>query len=137
MKVRASVKPMCEKCKIIKRKDSPRRVRDPKHKQRQGRRAVAGCGPREPPKSGHARSARRFAVARIAGVDLPREKRLEVALHVLYGFGRSLSKKILAESEVSADVRVKDLTRTRSTSCGASSRAAPGRGDLKRRCPWM
>jgi small subunit ribosomal protein S13 len=49
-------------------------------------------------------------VARIAGVDLPREKRLEVALTYIYGIGRPLSQRILAESEVSPDVRVKDLT---------------------------
>ena len=49
-------------------------------------------------------------MARIAGVDLPREKRLEVALTYIYGIGRSLSRKILTEAEVSADVRVKDLT---------------------------
>jgi small subunit ribosomal protein S13 len=49
-------------------------------------------------------------VARIAGVDLPREKRLEVALTYIYGIGRPSARKILAEAEVSADVRVKDLT---------------------------
>jgi len=49
-------------------------------------------------------------VARIAGVDLPREKRLEVALTYIYGVGRSLSKKILSEAEVGVEVRVKDLT---------------------------
>ncbi len=49
-------------------------------------------------------------MARIAGVDLPREKRLEVALTYIYGIGRSLSQRILSEAEVSPDVRVKDLT---------------------------
>jgi len=49
-------------------------------------------------------------VARIAGVDLPREKRLEVALTYIYGIGRPSARKILAEAEVSSDVRVKDLT---------------------------
>jgi len=49
-------------------------------------------------------------VARIAGVDLPREKRLEVALTYIYGIGRSLSRKILSEAEVGVEVRVKDLT---------------------------
>jgi len=49
-------------------------------------------------------------VARIAGVDLPREKRLEVALTYIYGIGRSLARRILTEAEVSAAVRVKDLT---------------------------
>jgi small subunit ribosomal protein S13 len=49
-------------------------------------------------------------VARIAGVDLPREKRLEIALTYIFGIGRSLARRILTESEVSPDVRVKDLT---------------------------
>jgi small subunit ribosomal protein S13 len=49
-------------------------------------------------------------VARIAGVDLPREKRLEVALTYIYGIGRPSAMKILAEAEVPSEVRVKDLT---------------------------
>ncbi len=49
-------------------------------------------------------------MARIAGVDLPREKRLEVALTYIYGIGRSSSLKILRDSQVSLDTRVKDLT---------------------------
>ncbi|HEV8662547.1 MAG TPA: 30S ribosomal protein S13 [Candidatus Methylomirabilis sp.] len=49
-------------------------------------------------------------MARIAGVDLPREKRLEVALTYIYGLGRSSSLKILRESQVSPATRVKDLT---------------------------
>ncbi len=49
-------------------------------------------------------------MARIAGTDLPREKRLEVALTYIYGIGRSSSRKILKESGVSPDVRAKDLT---------------------------
>lgn len=48
-------------------------------------------------------------MARIAGVDLPREKRLEVALTYIYGVGRSSSRKILSEADVSPDVRVKNL----------------------------
>lgn len=49
-------------------------------------------------------------MARIAGVDLPREKRLEVALTYIFGIGRSSSRKILSEANVSGDVRVKNLT---------------------------
>ncbi len=49
-------------------------------------------------------------MARIAGVDLPREKRLEVAITYIYGIGRSASRKILQDSGVTPDVRVKDLT---------------------------
>ncbi|HSB70785.1 MAG TPA: 30S ribosomal protein S13 [Candidatus Methylomirabilis sp.] len=49
-------------------------------------------------------------MARIAGVDLPREKRLEVALTYIYGIGRPAATRILAEAEVPPEVRVKDLT---------------------------
>ena len=49
-------------------------------------------------------------MARIAGVDLPREKRLEVALTYIFGIGRPSALKILNEAEVPAEVRVKDLT---------------------------
>ncbi len=49
-------------------------------------------------------------MARIAGVDLPKEKRLEVALTYIYGVGRTLSQEIIKRAEVSPDTRVKDLT---------------------------
>jgi small subunit ribosomal protein S13 len=49
-------------------------------------------------------------LARIAGVDLPREKRVEVSLTYIYGIGRSSSLKILAEAGINPDTRVKDLT---------------------------
>ena len=49
-------------------------------------------------------------MARIAGVDLPKEKRVEVGLTYIYGIGRTTSNKILAEAKVSPDIRVKDLT---------------------------
>jgi small subunit ribosomal protein S13 len=49
-------------------------------------------------------------MARISGVDLPRDKRVEVALTYIYGIGPSTSRKILAESGVSPDIRVKDLS---------------------------
>jgi small subunit ribosomal protein S13 len=48
-------------------------------------------------------------MARIAGVDLPRNKRMEVALTYLYGVGRVLSRQILAAAEVSLDKRTDDL----------------------------
>ena len=47
---------------------------------------------------------------RILGVDLPKEKRIEISLTYLYGIGRSLSNKILKESGISPDKRAKDLT---------------------------
>jgi small subunit ribosomal protein S13 len=49
-------------------------------------------------------------MARIAGVDLPREKRVDTALTYIYGIGRSRSQEILGRTEVSADTHVKDLT---------------------------
>ncbi|EGD55165.1 MULTISPECIES: 30S ribosomal protein S13 [Gordonia] len=49
-------------------------------------------------------------MARVAGVDLPREKRLEIALTYIYGVGRTTSKEILAATGLSADLRAKDLT---------------------------
>ncbi len=49
-------------------------------------------------------------MARIAGVDLPRNKRIEIALTYIYGIGNTSSKKILAEAKVNPDTRVSDLT---------------------------
>lgn len=49
-------------------------------------------------------------MARIAGVDLPREKRVEIGLTYIFGIGLTTSKKILAETGVNPDTRVKDLT---------------------------
>ena len=49
-------------------------------------------------------------MARIAGVDLPREKRVEAGLTYIYGIGPTVAKQILAETEVNPDTRVKDLT---------------------------
>jgi len=48
-------------------------------------------------------------MARIAGVDLPREKRIEIGLTYIYGIGRVTSNQILAETGISPDTRVKDL----------------------------
>ena len=49
-------------------------------------------------------------MARIAGVDLPREKRVEIGLTYIYGIGRVSSEKILAQAGVNPDTRVRDLT---------------------------
>ncbi len=49
-------------------------------------------------------------MARIAGVDLPREKRVEIGLTYVYGIGRASSNRILAEAGVNPDTRVRDLT---------------------------
>jgi small subunit ribosomal protein S13 len=48
-------------------------------------------------------------VARVAGVDLPREKRVEVGLTYVYGVGRSMARKILAETDINPDTKVRDL----------------------------
>jgi small subunit ribosomal protein S13 len=72
-------------------------------------------------------------VARIAGVDLPREKRLEVALTYIYGIGRPSAQRILKEAEVAPEIRVKDLTEDQ---VNKLRRAIEGNyrveGDLKR-----
>ncbi len=49
-------------------------------------------------------------MARISGVDLPREKRIEIGLTYIYGIGRTTADRILAETGVNPDTRVKDLT---------------------------
>lgn len=49
-------------------------------------------------------------MARIAGVDLPREKRVEIGLTYIYGIGRTTAQQILAKAGVNPDTRVKDLT---------------------------
>jgi len=48
-------------------------------------------------------------MARISGIDLPKEKRIEVALTYIYGIGPNLAKKVLAKASVNPDVRVKNL----------------------------
>ena len=49
-------------------------------------------------------------MARISGVDLPREKRIEIALTYIYGIGRTTADEIIAATGINPDVRVKDLT---------------------------
>ena len=49
-------------------------------------------------------------MARIAGIDLPREKRIEIGLTYIYGIGRTSATKILAAAGIDPDTRVKDLT---------------------------
>jgi len=49
-------------------------------------------------------------MARIAGIDLPREKRIDIALTYIYGIGNSLSQEVLAKAAVNGGTRVKDLT---------------------------
>ena len=49
-------------------------------------------------------------MARIEGVDLPRDKRIEIGLTYIYGIGRTTSNKILADAGVNPDTRVRDIT---------------------------
>jgi small subunit ribosomal protein S13 len=49
-------------------------------------------------------------MARIAGIDIPREKRVEIALTYIYGIGLSSSQKILKQTNINPDTRVRDLT---------------------------
>ena len=49
-------------------------------------------------------------MARIAGVDIPRDKRVEISLRYIYGIGPTLARKVLAQARVNPDTRVKDLT---------------------------
>ena len=51
-------------------------------------------------------------MARIAGVDLPREKRVEIGITYIFGIGRTTASKILADTGINPDTRVKDLTET-------------------------
>ena len=50
-------------------------------------------------------------MARIAGVDLPKEKRVEIGLTYIYGIGRSAAQEIIAATKINPDTRVKDLTK--------------------------
>ncbi|MBW5449151.1 30S ribosomal protein S13 [Cohnella sp. CFH 77786] len=49
-------------------------------------------------------------MARIAGVDLPRDKRVEIALTYIFGIGKTTSQKLLAQSEINPNTRVRELT---------------------------
>jgi small subunit ribosomal protein S13 len=72
-------------------------------------------------------------MARIAGVDLPRNKRVEVGLTYIYGIGNSQSRMVLAETGVDPDTRVKDLTETEVTRLrDAIERERKVEGDLRR-----
>ncbi|MFA5160202.1 MAG: 30S ribosomal protein S13 [Candidatus Omnitrophota bacterium] len=70
---------------------------------------------------------------RIIGVDIPREKRVDVALTYLYGVGKTLSKKILLEAKVDLAKRAKDLTEAEiSVITGIVQRTTKVEGDLRR-----
>jgi SSU ribosomal protein S13P len=71
-------------------------------------------------------------MARIEGVDLPRDKRIEIALTYIYGIGRPTSRKILAKSGVNPDTRVKDLTEAEIQTLRDAMSGLTLEGDLRR-----
>ncbi|WP_240421566.1 30S ribosomal protein S13 [Paenibacillus periandrae] len=72
-------------------------------------------------------------MARIAGVDLPREKRVEIALTYIFGIGKTTSQKILADTGVSAATRVRDLTEDEVSKLrDAIDKTVKVEGDLRR-----
>jgi small subunit ribosomal protein S13 len=72
-------------------------------------------------------------MARIAGVNLPKDKRIEVGLTAIYGIGRKLSTQILKELKISPDVKVKDLTEDQASKIRDRLGKEILEGDLKRK----
>jgi small subunit ribosomal protein S13 len=72
-------------------------------------------------------------MARIAGVDLPREKRVEIGLTYIYGIGRSSANRILAEANINPDIRIRDLTEDQIIAIrGVIDASQTVEGDLRR-----
>jgi small subunit ribosomal protein S13 len=71
-------------------------------------------------------------MARIEGVDLPRDKRVEVALTYIYGIGRPTSNNLLAQTGINPDTRVKDLTEAEVQSLREAIGGMTVEGDLRR-----
>ncbi|ASZ06470.1 MULTISPECIES: 30S ribosomal protein S13 [Enterococcus] len=71
-------------------------------------------------------------MARIAGVDIPRDKRVVVSLTYIYGIGNTTAQKILADAGVSEDVRVRDLTNEQTDAIRAEVDKLKVEGDLRR-----
>ena len=71
-------------------------------------------------------------MARIAGVDLPREKRAEIGLTYIYGIGRSRANEILQKAGVNADTKIKDLTESEVASLRSTIDTYEVEGDLRR-----
>ena len=116
MKVRPSVKPICDKCKVIKRKGRVMVIcENPKHKQRQGQ------------KVGGART-----MARIAGVDIPNEKRIVISLQYIYGIGETTAQHILKNAGVSVDIRTRNLTEEQLQAIRSEVAKIKVEGDLRR-----
>ncbi|MFM1515306.1 30S ribosomal protein S13 [Helcococcus ovis] len=71
-------------------------------------------------------------MARISGVDLPREKRVEIGLTYIFGIGRARSNKILSDAGVNPDTRVKDLTESELSAIRDQIEKYTLEGDLRR-----
>jgi len=71
-------------------------------------------------------------MARIAGVDLPRDKRVEIGLTYIYGIGKSTSQKVLDNSGIKYDTRIKDLTEEEVSKLRVEIDKLEVEGDLKR-----
>ena len=71
-------------------------------------------------------------MARIAGVDIPRDKRVVISLTYVYGIGKSTAKEILKATGISEDVRVKDLTEEEVTKIRKEVEKIKVEGDLRR-----
>jgi small subunit ribosomal protein S13 len=71
-------------------------------------------------------------MARIAGVDIPRDKRVEVSLTYIYGIGRKTSQEILTETGINPDARVKDLSEAEVTQLRQAVDGYTVEGDLRR-----
>jgi len=72
-------------------------------------------------------------MARIAGVNLPKDKRIEIGLTAIYGIGQSASKKMLQSLNINLDTRVKDLTEDEVTKLREAISKIPTEGDLRRK----
>ena len=72
-------------------------------------------------------------MARIAGVDIPNDKRVVISLTYIYGIGLTTSKKVLEETGISEDVRVKDLTEEQLNAIRKTIDAIKVEGDLRQR----
>jgi len=72
-------------------------------------------------------------MARIAGVNLPKEKRIEVGLTAIYGIGRSLSNKILSEAKIDINKKVEELSENEVAAIREIIAKFPTEGDLKRK----
>ncbi len=71
-------------------------------------------------------------MARIAGVDIPRDKRVVISLTYIFGIGNTTAKKVLADAGVSEDVRVRELTNEQTDAIRAEVDKLKVEGDLRR-----